>query len=210
MTDPHPPIALAISDGTGRTADELVQWALRLSRAGVDAVQLREKTLTDLQVFHRAQALVAALSATATRVIVNARFDIAIAAKASGVHLPATGISTSEVRRAVPEPFLVGRSTHSLEEISDAFAAGADYVTFGPIFDTPSKRGFGLPQGLAQLRRAAALDGWVVALGGIELDTIDSLAAAGASGFAGIRIFQGATATIEGAVQTMGRRPGKR
>lgn len=203
MIDRRPPVALAISDGSGRPARELVEWALRLSDAGVDAVQLREKALTDVEVFHRARELAVALRSSATRLIINSRFDIAVAAEADGVHLPATGLSPNDVRQASPRDFLIGCSTHSLSEISTAIEAGADYVTYGPVFDTPSKSRFGSPQGLEGLRQAASLGGWVVALGGIEPNSIPAIVAAGASGFAGIRMFQEGTDTIEAAVRSM-------
>jgi thiamine-phosphate pyrophosphorylase len=84
---------------------------------------------------------------------------------------------------------VIGVSTHGIAEVEAARRAGADYVTFGPVYPTPSKAGYGPPAGLDALRRAAAVGLPVLALGGVTPERLPELAAAGAAGAAGIRCF---------------------
>jgi thiamine-phosphate pyrophosphorylase len=95
------------------------------------------------------------------------------------------------VRRICGPEFLIGVSTHSLETAHDARDNGADFALFGPVFETDSKRAYGPPQGLTKLRQVTSeLQSFpVVAIGGITLDNAESCFAAGASGIAGIRLF---------------------
>lgn len=184
------PVTLAISDGTGRSAEALRHWASGLAEIGVDAIQLREKGLADIETLERARAIAAALEGTATRLLINGRFDIAMVSSAAGVHLPAHGLPIRDVRAALGESALIGRSTHSVDEAKRALNEGADYVTFGPVYDTPSKRRYGAPLGLEALRQVAALGGRILAIGGITKDRLGEVAAAGAAGIAAIRLFQ--------------------
>ncbi len=126
-----------------------------------------------------------------TRLIVNDRFDVARAAGAAGVQLTTQSLPVSIVRPLCGEDFLIGVSTHSLETARLAAQDGADFVVFGPVFATESKRIFGAPQGLEKLREvASALKGFpVVAIGGIDRDNIEQCYKAGASGVAAIRLF---------------------
>lgn len=179
---------LAISDRRQVGAAGLVAWARRLAGAGVGAIQLREKDLSDLEILDLATRLRDAFPPPG-RLLVNGRFDIALAADADGVHLPASGLPAAAVRRAVPAGFLVGCSTHDLDELSVARRAGADYATFGPVFPTPGKEGLAT-RGLDGLRRAARLGLPLFALGGItSAEAIHQVARAGAAGVAGIRLF---------------------
>jgi thiamine-phosphate pyrophosphorylase len=128
-------------------------------------------------------------------VVVNGRLDVALAAGASGVHLPAAGLPTREVRRlaeALGADVLIGRSTHHPDEVARARDEGADYALFGPVWATPGKERRGGPVGLAALERAAAHGLPVLALGGVEPGRFAALAAAGARGAAGIRMFRDA------------------
>jgi thiamine-phosphate pyrophosphorylase len=126
-----------------------------------------------------------------TRLLVNDRFDVARAAGASGVHLTARSLPASIVRQICGEDFLIGVSTHSLDEASNARAEGADFAVFGPVFETPSKQIYGAPHGLEKLREVTnALEGFpVLAIGGINLDNAAECIRAGASGIAGISLF---------------------
>lgn len=126
-----------------------------------------------------------------TRLLVNDRFDIARMAGAHGVHLTSQSLPAAVVRQICGDDFLIGVSTHSLETAVDARAAGADFVVFGPVFETESKRAFGPPQGLDKLREVTkALEGFpVVAIGGINLENVIECFGAGASGMAAIRLF---------------------
>jgi thiamine-phosphate pyrophosphorylase len=176
---------LAISDRRALVRRTLPSWARGLARAGVPAVQLREKDLSDRAVYCLARTLRRRLPPPA-RLLVNGRADLALASGADGVHLPADGVPVAPLRHRFAGSLLVGRSTHSLAEVSAAAAAGADYVTFGPVFSTPGK---GAPHGLGVLESACRLGVPVLALGGIGIAELPLVAAAGAAGAAGIRLF---------------------
>jgi thiamine-phosphate pyrophosphorylase len=170
-------------------------WLRALASAGIGdigAVQIREKDLEDRALWHLARLARAALPPPA-RVLVNGRLDVALAAGADGVHLPSDGVPVSALRARFGPSVLIGRSAHRVEEVERARDEGADYVTFGPVYATPSKApGKGPPVGLAELERAVASAGGlpVYALGGVTLPRFGELARAGAAGAAAIRLFQ--------------------
>lgn len=190
----------AITSGatTIRTTPESPEFSdiLRLIEAAVAAavplVQIREKSLSARVLYELITRAAAIASSSTTRLLVNDRFDVARAADADGVHLTSRSLPTSEIRRISDEDFLIGVSTHSLQTALDARADGADFVVFGPVFETPAKQVFGEPQGLEKLREVTnALDGFpVLAIGGINLDNAVDCFRAGASGIAAIRLFQ--------------------
>jgi thiamine-phosphate pyrophosphorylase len=122
--------------------------------------------------------------------LVNDRSDIAGAAGADGVHLTAQSLPVAVVREIYGLEFVIGVSTHSLDEARAARAGGADFVVFGPVFETDSKRVYGEPQGLDKLREVTGALGEfpVVAIGGITIENVGECFAAGASGVAAIRL----------------------
>jgi thiamine-phosphate pyrophosphorylase len=184
---------LAISDRAGLDVpfpDAFTKWLGRLAAAGVGAVQIREKDLDDRGVFELARQARAALPSPAA-VLVNGRLDLALAAGADGAHLPADGVPAAALRRRFGSGVLLGVSTHSVKEVERAMQDGADYVTFGPVWPTPSKERYGPPLGIGELARAARVGIPVYALGGVMLSRFGAAAAAGAAGVAGIRLFQG-------------------
>jgi len=160
--------------------------------AGVDWVQIREKDLPARSLLaHTVAAVEHARRGGGTRVMVNDRLDVALAAKADGVHLGTNSMRADLVRRLAPPGFAVGVSCHSLAEARAAQAAGADYLLLGPIFATPSKLAYGPPLGLGLLRDVSAQVSLpVFALGGITLALAAACRQNGAAGIAGIRIFQ--------------------
>jgi thiamine-phosphate pyrophosphorylase len=180
---------LAVSDRATLGEERLEAWVRQLAEAGVDAVQLREKDLDDRDLYGLAR-LARSVFPPPGRLLVNGRLDVALAAGADGVHLPADGVPIAPLRQRFGPRALLGRSTHRIEEVLAAREAGADYVTFGPVYPTPGKAVYGEPPGLAGLARAAAVGLPVYALGGITLDRLGEVAAAGAAGAAGIRLFQ--------------------
>jgi thiamine-phosphate pyrophosphorylase len=163
-------------------------WFQALAAAGLDGVQLREKELSDRALLDLAAAARAALPPP-TRLLVNGRADVALAAGADGVHLPADGIPAGALRRRFGASLLIGVSAHRLEEVEEARRGGADYVLFGPVYPTPSKPG-APALGLQALASAARLGIPVYALGGVTLERFAEVAAAGAAGAAGIGLFQ--------------------
>jgi len=194
----RPPRLLAISDRrslpSGVGFDD---WLRQLADSGVDAVQVREKDLDDRALFalvRRARSLLP----SAVLLLVNGRADVALAAGADGVHLPAAGLPAAPLRALAARlgrRLVVGRSTHSPQEVEEARREGADYVTFGPLYATPSKAAYGAPPGLDGLRRAAAVGVPVLALGGVtDAARLVEAVRAGAAGVAGIRVFQDADA----------------
>jgi thiamine-phosphate pyrophosphorylase len=162
-------------------------------QAGIDLIQLREKDLPTRELLQLAASAVAAAKGSGTRIVVNDRLDIALVAGADGVHLGTQSIPVRAVWNIVPEGFLIGVSCHSRQDVLAAEAAGADYVVLGPIFETPSKFAYGPPLGLDVLRDTASDTRIpVFALGGISVERVRACLDAGASGIAGIRIFQDA------------------
>src|ERR1043165_1894308 len=175
---------------------------LRLVRAAVDAevplFQIREKTLSARELYELVVRAVSFTRGSKARLMVNDRVDVARAAGADGVHLTARSLPAQVVRSTCGPEFLIGVSTHSLEEAKAARVAGADFVVFGPVFETESKRAFGPPQGLDKLRDVTReLSGFpVLAIGGITLDNIAACLDAGAHGVAGISLFNTALSQI--------------
>jgi thiamine-phosphate pyrophosphorylase len=171
---------------------------LRLVEAAVTAkvplFQIREKLLSGRVLYELVTRAVEITRGSDTRLLVNDRSDIARAAGADGVHLTTQSLRADVVRKIYGPEFLIGVSTHAREEAVAAKARGADFVVFGPVFATESKREFGEPQGLARLQEITAeLRGFpVVAIGGITLENFAACFAAGASGVAAIRLLNNA------------------
>jgi thiamine-phosphate pyrophosphorylase len=160
----------------------VVQAALR---GGATAVQLREKDLGARDLLELARPLRAATAAAGALFFVNDRVDVALAVGADGVQLGWTSLTVADVRRLAGRALLVGASTHDAGEIAAAEREGADFVVFGPVFDTPSKRGLVASRGceaLAAAARSTRLP--VVALGGIRPTRVPEVRAAGACGVA--------------------------
>ena len=162
---------------------------LRLARLGLPAFQWREKDLGPLETYDalcRATTLWRA-AGVCTRLMVNDRVDIA-AMLNLGVHLPENGLPVRAARRVLPSEAWVARSAHSLDGAIRAQQDGADFAMFGPIYETESKRTYGPPRGLEELRMVASTLGAfpVVAVGGITPERIAACLDAGASGVAAI------------------------
>jgi thiamine-phosphate pyrophosphorylase len=161
--------------------------ALGAAPPGSVAVHLREKDLGGRDLLALARALRGACDAARQLLLVNDRIDVALASGADGVHLPAAGVPPADARRLLGPARLVGVSCHGLDDVRRARAGGADFATFGPVFDTPSKRPYGPPVGVEALRAASALGLPLVALGGVDAANAGVVVAAGASGVAAIR-----------------------
>jgi thiamine-phosphate pyrophosphorylase len=159
--------------------------------ARISVVQLREKNLTARTLYELAARSAELARGSQTLVLVNDRADVARAAGCHGAHLTTGSLSARVVRRAFGPDFVVGVSTHTFEEARAARDGGADFVIFGPVFDTPSKRAYGPPAGVAALGEVArALAPFpVVALGGVTTENVAEVFRAGAAGVAAIRLF---------------------
>jgi thiamine-phosphate pyrophosphorylase len=165
-----------------RTLVQTVEAALQ---GGVRAVQLREKDLSAAELLPLARELRDLTSRYRARLLINDRIDVALAVAADGVHLGGHSLPVAVARRLLGPQRLIGVSTHHPAEITAAAAAGADFVTFGPVFATPSKLAYGPPQGLEALRLACQNSPLpVFALGGIKPCHLAVLQEAGAAGAA--------------------------
>ncbi len=151
----------------------IVAQAAAAASAGVDLFQIRERDLTDGRLYALVQDVVATIAGSATRVIVNDRVDVALAAGAHGVQLPALGLPSLEVRSLVPASWLVGQSIHG----ADTPEGDVDYAVFGTVYPTASKgtghQWAGLDALAAASRRSAAP---VLAIGGINDETVTTVA----------------------------------
>jgi thiamine-phosphate pyrophosphorylase len=187
------PIVYPITSGN-TTPDQI----LRLVRAAVDAevplLQIREKSLPARVLFELVARAAELTRGSQTRLLGNDRSDIARGAGADGVHLTTQSLPVEVVRKIFGAEFLIGVSTHSRDEARAASAAGADFVVFGPVFETESKRCYGPPQGLDKLAAITRELGEfpVVAIGGITLENTGECFRAGASGVAAIRLLNDA------------------
>jgi thiamine-phosphate pyrophosphorylase len=158
-------------------------------QAGIRLIQLREKDLPGKLLLEEAETLREITKRYGAKLIINDRADVALLSGADGVHLPESGLSIPATKTLL-EGKTIGKSTHSLETALEASREGADYMLFGPIFDTPSKRAFGLPQGLKKLTKLCAnVSCPVFAVGGITPERAQECLQAGAYGVAAIRIF---------------------
>jgi thiamine-phosphate pyrophosphorylase len=175
----------------GKQLEQVVSAALE---GGVRLVQLREKDLSPADVFNLATKLRTLTSRHGARLLINDRLDIAQAAGADGVQLGISSLPVAVARRLLGSQMLIGYSAHGCTEACRAQADGADFVTFGPVYATPSKAAFGEPCGTAKLAEAvSALDIPVFALGGITSATSTAVLSAGAGGIAVISAILSAT-----------------
>lgn len=163
-------------DGAGKLAEALVD-------AGVGIVQLRAKDKAGSEVLMAARAVRKATEGRAL-FIVNDRVDVAMLSGADGVHLGQDDIPALEARRLLPSA-IIGVSTHDMEEAARAEQDGADYISFGPIFPTRTKKDADVPKGLERLREMAGMVRVpVVAIGGMTAQTAAPAIEAGASAVA--------------------------
>lgn len=193
---------VAITDGIrAGGVDDLVERVVRAVRGGATMVQVRLEGESSRVVARVAARVVAAVSVP---VIVNDRFDVALAAGAAGVHVGAEDIAVRDVRRCVPADFIVGASVGCDAEMANALD-GADYVGIGPVFTTATKADAGAAIGVAGLRRIAhAVALPAVAIGGIHAGNVTEVTGAGVDGVAVISAVLGAQ-DPEGAARALAR-----
>jgi thiamine-phosphate pyrophosphorylase len=158
----------------------------------VDWIQIREKDLSARDLLDLVRNVLAQPNPRSVKILVNTRIDVALAAGASGAHLPSGSPAARAWRAMTPPGFLLGVSCHSPEEVRAAAGEGADYVFFGPVFPPLSKPAQSPPVGLGELARsvAAAPEIPVLALGGITRANAAACIEAGAAGVAGISLYR--------------------
>jgi thiamine-phosphate pyrophosphorylase len=205
--DQRRPITYLVTSGqtTLKTTPNSEEFSkiLQLIEAAVAAelslIQIREKRLNTRVLYELVVQSAALTHGTRTRLLVNDRVDVALTARADGVHLTSESMPAAVVRDLCSREFLIGASTHSLAEARGAREGGADFVLFGPVFETESKTLFGPPQGLAKLREVTSeVETFpVIAIGGITVENSVECFNAGASGVAAIRLFSDASKLSE-------------
>ncbi|MBF0319750.1 MAG: thiamine phosphate synthase [Nitrospirae bacterium] len=175
---------MLITDAAASTLPlmEAVEEALK---AGVKAVQLREKAISAKALMEMAIELRQLTRKYGTLLFINDRVDVALCAGADGVHLGAHSIPTDAARRIAGDKLLIGRSTHGLDEAIDARRKGADYILFGPVYQTPSKSRYGDPIGVELiLKSKAKVKIPLFAIGGIKPHNVKEVMEFGADGIA--------------------------
>ena len=180
-----------------------VRFALQ---GGVRAIQVREKDLPVRELLATAQELRIITRESNAKLFINDRVDVAVAVEADGVHLGHQSMPSEAVRKIVGKKMLIGVSTHSLAEAVNAEEAGADFITLGPIFVTPSKMQYGEPLGVEAIRIVKKhIRIPVFGLGGIRNANIAQVMQAGADGIAMISAIIAAD-DIQRAAELMNRR----
>lgn len=154
-------------------------------KGGVRAIQLREKDLETRALLDMAYRLKKLADRHGAKLFINDRVDVALSVGADGVHLGRSSIPVSAARKLVGKGMLIGASTHSVEEAAQAEHEGADFVTFGPVYETPSKMRYGRPLGTDVLRRAKdEISLPVFAIGGIRKERVADVLKSGTHGIA--------------------------
>ena len=180
-----PPLYLITDRHLVRPDQDFFAVLEQLLVAGVRLIQLREKDLPARQLYAMAERLGEITQRHNCLLLINDRVDIALAVNADGVHLRSNSLSPAVARTLLGRDKLIGVSTHCAEEVSTATRQGADFVTFGPVFYTPSKAGYGAPKGITELQnicRSTPLP--VYALGGITVTNTPAIMTTGVHGVA--------------------------
>ncbi len=174
-----------VTDRSQTRGRDLVDVVAACVAAGLPAVQVREKDLPLSEVIALCRRLRALRPAAF--LVVNDRADVALAVGADGVQRTHASLPVEDLVVVADKRVKIGASVHALDEARAAEAQGAAWIVFGPVYDTPSKRAYGPPQGLAALERVAgAVAIPVIAIGGITPERVADVRRAGASGVAAI------------------------
>lgn len=159
---------------------------------GARLVQYREKTATRREMYETAKKLRDLTSGRDVTLIINDEIDLALAVRADGVHLGQDDFPIHIARKVLGDEVIIGISTHNLSQAIRAESAGADYVGFGPIFNTSTKKSENTPRGIEAV---SEITGQVqiplYAIGGIKFSDLSELMKAGASGVAVISALAG-------------------
>jgi len=186
---------MCVTGDSTRSEEEFDRFLTGLAASPPDYFQVRDKTASDRRLTGLLRRAVEALGRS--RVLANARFDLALASGAAGVVLPEAGLPIPDVRRETPRGFLIGKSCHSAAAAKIANQESADLVLLGPIFETPSKAKYGPPLSPAALDEIPAQTPEgpeLLLIGGIGLASLPRLAPCRDrfAGIAAIRTFESA------------------
>lgn len=184
-------LTYVISHRLNLKTESLTDFALRAASAGINYFQIREKDLSDRQLFELAKKIIEVSTGSGMKILINDRLDIAQAAGADGVHLGSNSAPLHLVRETAGPQTVIFHSAHNLEEALTAQAGGADFITLSPVFETLSKKMTGIPLGIARFQKIAVdLQIPIFALGGIEERNIIQLRDCNICGIAAITLFQ--------------------
>ncbi len=186
MTLPTSPFLYPIIDtGLCRTrAIDPVSLCEAYLAGGARVLQLREKERASGEFLKLADMLVERATEAGALLVVNDRADIARLSAAHGVHVGQDDLSVADVRKLLPEPAIVGLSTHDGRQVDNAIEQNPTYLAVGPIFQTSTKDTGYSARGLDLIRTATGRGKPVVAIGGLTLDNMLDVVRAGASGIA--------------------------
>jgi len=186
-----PPL-YAIIDATLVNTSQ-VALARDLAQSGVRLIQYRNKSDSSRRLLEVCSQLASALVPTGVCFIVNDRADVAVLAGASGVHVGQDDLGVEQARATCGASRMIGVSTHTLEQVTAADATSADYIAFGPVFPTTTKKNPDAVVGTELLRRVRQITAKpLVAIGGITLERAAEVFAAGADSLAVISDLVGA------------------
>ena len=176
-----------IVDKSAAKDRDLAWIAERAIQGGADAIQVRDKTASAVQLINEAERVLRITKAAKVPLIINDRVDVAVALEADGVHIGQDDLPVSVARQILGPGRVVGKSTHSLKQALEADQEGADYLAVGPIYQTPTKPDY--PSvGLSLIRQIKAqVRKPIVAIGGIDQATLPDVLTAGAERVAVIR-----------------------
>jgi thiamine-phosphate pyrophosphorylase len=154
-------------------------------KGGIKAVQLREKDLSIRELLAMAYKMREITARYGAKLFINDRVDVALAVGADGVHLGTESMPVRAVRKILGGSMMIGASTHSPAEAAIAADEGANFVTLGPVYETPSKMRYGAPLGCGVIQEAAKrLSVPVFAIGGIKAERVHEVRETGAYGIA--------------------------
>jgi len=184
---------LLVTDRHQTKGRPLVPLLQRVLTVGAPAIQLRERDLSVRDFLALAREVHELTSAHRSQLLINDRIDIALVLEGAGVHLRSNSLPVSVARQLLGAERLLGLSVHGVEEAVQAESQGADYVIFGPIYETPSKQAFGSPLGLHNLEKVCRLVRIpIIGIGGVTAARVGEMRQAGAFGVAVITAILGA------------------
>lgn len=164
---------------------QLLEVVEELLKAGVRMIQLREKDLSAAELYPLAKELRSVTHQYKSLLLINDRIDLVQAVGADGVHLGHHSLSIDIARKVLGSNSLIGASTHSMTEVESAQNQGADFVTYGPVYCTPSKVTYGDPVGIESLPIiCSTCKVPIYALGGVKANNTTKILHAGAHGVA--------------------------
>jgi thiamine-phosphate pyrophosphorylase len=184
---------LLVTDRQQTKGRPLLSVLAQALTAGTLSIQLRERDLCAKELLALADQIVRLIGPRGSQLLINDRIDVALSVEGAAVHLRSDSLPVSAVRRLIGTDRLLGVSVHSVSEAMQAEAEGADYVVFGPIYETPSKHIYGRPLGLLKLEEATqAVRVPIVGIGGVTAARARDMRSAGAFGVAVIAAVLGA------------------